>query len=196
VSSSGSSVKPSYAGSPSPEYPLLGLLAQQPSHGYKLHRRLVSDLGQVWHISLSQAYNILKRLEEQGYIRGVQQDQDKRPSRRQFQITPAGEQRLQAWLDAPTPPSVHLIRVEFTSRLYFACASGPQAAVRLIDGQAAQVQAGLEHLQSSLEDIPAAQVFNRLGVELRLRQLHSILGWLESCRQACRNLSPLTSLPT
>ena len=35
---------------------LLGLLAIRPDHGYELHQRLSNDLGQVWHISLSQTY--------------------------------------------------------------------------------------------------------------------------------------------
>jgi DNA-binding PadR family transcriptional regulator len=170
------------------------MLALQPCHGYELHQRLVSNLGQVWHISLSQAYSILNRLEGKGYIAGALEDQDKRPSRRRFQLTPSGEQRLRAWLDAPTPASVHLIRVEFTSRLYFACAISPDYAISIIDSQASEVRAGLQRLQADLDEIPASQLFNRLGLELRLRQLHSIAGWLESCRQACHNLPPSTTL--
>ena len=54
----------------SPEYALLGLLDLQPMHGYELHQRLTKELGQIWHVSLSQAYNILKRLEHKNLIYG------------------------------------------------------------------------------------------------------------------------------
>ena len=49
---------------------LLGYLYGGPSHGYDLHRRVMADLGEVWHLSQSQAYSILKRLEKQGEILG------------------------------------------------------------------------------------------------------------------------------
>lgn len=66
----------------SPACVLLGLLAQQPAHGYDLHQHLTADLGHLWRISLSQTYNILNRLEAQGLISGSVQEQAKRPARR------------------------------------------------------------------------------------------------------------------
>jgi len=63
----------------SPEFALLGLLEQRPAHGYELHQRLYAELGYLWHISLSQAYNILKRLEAQGFIQGAPQPQENLP---------------------------------------------------------------------------------------------------------------------
>ena len=60
--------KSHYIGTLSPEMALLGQLYDSPGHGYDLHRTVVSDLGHVWHLSQSQAYAILKRLETQGDI--------------------------------------------------------------------------------------------------------------------------------
>src|SRR5690349_23848304 len=57
-----------HAGNISPEFALLGFLIAGPSHGYDLHQRFVTELGQVWHLSQSQAYAILKRLEQRGDI--------------------------------------------------------------------------------------------------------------------------------
>ena len=86
----------------SPEYVLLGFLNQQPAHGYDLHERIEAELGQIWHISLSQIYNILKRLETQGYISGVLQEQEKLPARKWFRLTAAGGRRFADWLSAAT----------------------------------------------------------------------------------------------
>lgn len=171
-----------YASALSPEYALLGLLSLQAAHGYELHRRLRAELGQVWHISLSQTYNILNRLEAQGLIAGTLQEQAKRPARRRFRLTAAGRRRFDAWLSTPTGHSVRAIRVEFVTRLYFAAVTGKDLARDLIDAQSAEIASGLARLEATLADLPAEQTFNRLGLDLRVRQLTSLLGWLEACR--------------
>lgn len=171
-----------YASALSPEYALLGLLSQRPAHGYELYQRLLAELGQVWHISLSQTYNILNRLEAKGLIAGNVQRQDGLPARRCFQLTDAGRGRFDAWLVAPTGSSVRAIRVEFITRLYFAQAFDPALTGPLIDSQIDAVQANLGRLQSVLATLPAEQPFNRLGLDLRVRQLTSILDWLAQCR--------------
>jgi DNA-binding PadR family transcriptional regulator len=174
--------KAPYLGPLSPEFALLGLLAQKSAHGYELHQRLVTDLRQVWHVSLSQTYNILNRLEERGYIAGTFQEQEKLPARRRFHLTPAGEQRFNQWLHTPSRCTVRAIRVEFITRLYFARATSPELALHLVDVQVVETSAGLERLKTLLDDIPAEDTFNRLGVDLRVRQLASILEWLSYCR--------------
>src|SRR3990172_4549335 len=88
----------SYASALSPEFALLGFLAQHSAHGYELHQRLVTNLGQIWHVSLSQTYNILNRLEAQGFITGTVQEQEKLPDRRRFRVTAAGRRRFENWL--------------------------------------------------------------------------------------------------
>jgi DNA-binding PadR family transcriptional regulator len=172
----------SYASDLSPEYALLGLLAQRPTHGYELHQRLVTDLGQVWHVSLSQTYNILNRLESQGFVRGTVQDQEKLPSRRIFRLTLAGRRRFDNWLYSPTPCSVRTIRVEFVTRLYFSHALNPDRIANLVEAQTEEVRARLTRLQVVLAELPPHQVFNQLGLKLRVRQLTSLLDWLAECR--------------
>ena len=122
----------------SPEFPRLGFLALQPAHGYDLHHRLARDLGEVWHVSLSQTYNVLNRLEEQGFITGSLEEQHKLPARRRFTLTPAVRERFEAWLSAPGRATVRVTRVGFTSRLYFARSIDIVLAHRLIDDQIAE----------------------------------------------------------
>lgn len=174
----------SYASALSPEFALLGFLAQHPAHGYELHQRLVTDLGQVWHVSLSQTYNILNRLEAQGFIAGTVQEQAKLPARRSFRLTAAGRRRFNAWLHSPAPCSVRTIRVEFTTRLYFAQALSPDTVPDLIEAQTTEVRAGLTRLQNIQAEFPPNQMVNRLGLNLRIRQLASLLDWLADCRAA------------
>ena len=166
----------------SPEYVLLGFLNQHPAHGYDLHEHIEAELGQIWHISLSQTYNILNRLETQGYITGAMQEQGKLPARKRFRLTAAGRRRFEGWLSTSTEPSIHAIRVEFMTRLYFACALSAAAARTMIDQQIANTQEGLSHLQSLLSELPPEQTFNRLGLEFRAQQLTTAIAWLSKCK--------------
>ncbi|NTU65329.1 MAG: winged helix DNA-binding protein [Chloroflexi bacterium] len=166
----------------SPEYVLLGFLNQQPAHGYDLHERIEAELGQIWHISQSQTYNILNRLETQGYIAGVLQEQEKLPARKRFRLTAAGRRRFEDWLSAATESSTRAIRVEFITRLYFACAISSASARTVIDQQIVSTQDGLLHLQALLGELPPDQAFNRLGLDFRVQQLTSVIAWLNESK--------------
>jgi DNA-binding PadR family transcriptional regulator len=172
----------SYTGSLSPEFVFLGLLQSNPHYGYELHNLLVADLGQIWHISLSQTYNILNRLEAQGYIQGELQTQEKLPARRYFHLTDLGRDRFDNWLNSSTGISVRHIRVEFITRLYFASKYGSDKVDALINCQLEDIQNGLVRLQRMLDDLTLEHVFNRLGLELRINQLNAIRDWLDKCR--------------
>jgi DNA-binding PadR family transcriptional regulator len=174
-------MKTASVGALSPEFVLLGFLAQGPAHGYELHQRLSRDLNQLWHLSQSQIYNILNRLERQDYIRGTVHEQTKLPAKRSFELTDAGYEHFETWLSEPTRLSVRAIRIEFTSRLYFSLAKDRDYTASLIAEQISDTNSGLTRLIKAQAAIPDNQVFNRLGLDLRIRQIKSILEWLESC---------------
>ena len=162
----------------SPEFALLGLLYQQPMHGYELHRKLTVDLGHVWHVSQSEAYAILKRLETHGYLSNQPIPQAKLPPRQLLQITQAGGQHFEEWMRTPTGSSVRAIRMEFLTRLYFSQAENEQ----IFNMQQAEIEKNIERLKTTLQRLPAEQVFNRLSLELRIRQLNLVLNWLDDCK--------------
>lgn len=179
-----STTRSSYVGALSPEFAILGFLDEEPLHGYELHRRLVHYLGQIWHISQSQLYNILKRLEKRGDIQGEQWEQPGLPERRVFHLTEQGRQRYETWLAAPSASSVRLLRVEFTTRLFFTARRNPQGVQTLIAEQEAALRHGLIQLEAiHLPDEPD-QTANRLGLAFRVQQLQASLNWLEQCRRA------------
>ena len=55
------------------ELAVLGLLAEQPRHGYELKKRLSETLGPLWGISFGSLYPALRRLERQGAIQEVEE---------------------------------------------------------------------------------------------------------------------------
>ena len=56
------------------ELAILGLLKEQPLHGYELKKRLGETLGSLWGISYGSLYPALRRLEHDGSIEGVEAD--------------------------------------------------------------------------------------------------------------------------
>ncbi len=168
----------------SPEYVLLGFLYRDSNHGYDLHKRMESEFENIWHASQSQTYNILNRLEAQGYIIATPVEQEKLPPRQFLHITGAGKRRFEEWLDNPTKSSVHAIRVEFISRLYFMQLYYPQKVLQMIHTQVDVVANGLIQQEENLRDLPDTQMFNRLALELRIKLLHSVISWLKECYAA------------
>ncbi len=168
----------------SPEYVLLGFLCKLPSHGYELHHRLIDEFGNIWHASQSQTYSILKRLEAQGYVTSSVVEQEKLPPRQLLQITESGLGRFENWLNKPTKSSVHAIRVEFITRLYFIQLYYPHNTRRMIREQVDVVNDGLFQLHENLINIPESQTFDRLALELRIKLLNSVISWLYESQQA------------
>jgi DNA-binding PadR family transcriptional regulator len=166
----------------SPEYPLLGLLMAGPSHGYDLHQRLTAELGNVWHVSQSQAYSILRRLEERGDISAQRGVKDKLPRRQVLQITRAGRRRFKQWLEGATSTSARTVRLEFLTRLYFANLLAPDQAVRIYAAQAQEVTRAIRRLRLALAQVPETQIFNRMSLDLRLRQMELVRLWLREIR--------------
>ena len=54
------------------ELAVLGLLAEQPLHGYELKKRLSETLGPLWGISFGSLYPALRRLERSGAIEAAE----------------------------------------------------------------------------------------------------------------------------
>jgi PadR family transcriptional regulator, regulatory protein AphA len=166
--------------STSPKFAILGFLYIRPMHGYDLHKHLQADLCEVWRVSQSQAYNILRMLEKDGWISATLQPQEKRPDRALLSLTPLGQAAFDEWLYAPSPGNAHTIRVAFISRLYFASQIDANLCSRLIQEQVRSIQCDLDALCRRQSALPANQVYNHLGLELRIRQLATILNWMET----------------
>jgi len=171
-----------HIGTLSPEMALLGLLYEAPAHGYDLHRKVIADLGQVWHLSQSQAYSILKRLEVRGDISMQEIPQEKLPPRQLLQMTETGRQRFLAWLDAPSGGSTRAIRMEFVTRLYFLHMYMPEKLGPAFERQRLEAETHIRRLEKMRASLPAAQIYNKMSLGMRLKQLKLVLEWLDECQ--------------
>ncbi|HRJ57889.1 MAG TPA: PadR family transcriptional regulator [Anaerolineales bacterium] len=177
-----------HIGTLSPEMALLGLLYKKAGHGYDLHRKVVTDLGQVWHLSQSQAYAILKRLEAQGDISTEEVQQEKLPSRQLLHMTEQGCKKFLDWLNTPSGGSTRAIRMEFITRLYFLKMYFPKKIDLAFEQQRVEARTHIQRLEQSLSALPKDQVYNRMSLDLRLRQLKDVLAWLDESQTEIRGV--------
>ncbi len=167
-----------HSGTLSPEFALLGFLISEPSHGYDLHQRFVTELGNVWHLSQSQAYAILKRLENRGDISARLIEQDKLPARQMLRITAAGRRHFMDWLENGCGNNARSIRLEFLTRLYFSNLYTPEDTPQIYTTQLAEIQNSTQRLEDLLAQLPPQQTYNRLSLDIRLRQMKLIQEWM------------------
>jgi len=167
---------------------LLGLLVEQPMHGYELARLVCDDeaLRAIWHLKRSEVYFLLGKLLAQGYIAEVaaapgepssRRRQTAGPPRQIYEATPAGRALLDAWLSEPVA-SPRDLRAAFLAKLYLARRRDPARALTLLEGQRQVLHRWQERLQGAV----ATEPFLALVQKLRLAQVEAALDALEDMR--------------
>jgi PadR family transcriptional regulator, phenolic acid-responsive transcriptional regulator len=163
------------------EYILLGLLHQHPMHGYDLHKEIASREGiaVIWSVKQSQLYALLDKLESQGLLTSTLVPGEAHPSRKEFQLTEAGQKALDAWTQNPVGHPRDM-RQDFLARLYFASQSSPQAAAHLILRQQVVCRDWLQGLQKRAQEVGEGRVFEQIVYDFRATQITGMLEWLSS----------------
>lgn len=171
--------KLSFQRNPSPENVLLALLLEAPRDGYQLNQILRRELGQVWHLSQSQLYATLRRLEVRGWVSGEEQESRRGLPRRIFTLSEVGRQQALRWLMTPSRCAVQIIRLELPSRVFLIQRLFPEQLRDFLERQHQVIQDGLHRLHVQLDRIPPEQTYNRMAVEMRLHQTRALLDWFE-----------------
>jgi DNA-binding PadR family transcriptional regulator len=82
---------------------VLALLAAKPAHGYELKGSFEQAVGDQWGgLNIGHLYQVLDRLARDGLIESQRQPQTVKPDRLVHQITQAGREELDRWLNEPT----------------------------------------------------------------------------------------------
>ncbi len=161
---------------PITEFVLLGALMSGPVHGYEILRFLNADLGSAWHVSTSQLYALLKKLESRGIVTATVESQDTRPSKRVFSINAAGQKRFMEWLKKPIP-YVRDLRTEFLAKLFFFQKLSLKGSQGLVQEQIRILERVREQLISSRHEENDA--YKKLVFGFRIATLNGWLEWLE-----------------
>ena len=128
-----------------------------------------------------QIYVTLTRLEKAGLVTAEQEPGlPDRPDRKVYTLTPAGQQRVAAWLAEVSWPKPDL--AEFHLKLIAAAAAGLADPITIIDAQRRELLRRLRDAQRAAmaepDRSPAALLLE--GIVLRLQ---ADLRWLEACEE-------------
>ena len=161
---------------------VLAMLAKEPSHGYHLRARLQQSLGPLGEsMNPGQIYVTLARLEKAGLVVCERAGLPERAERKVYALTPAGHQRVAAWLTEVGWPKPDL--AEFHLKLVAAAAARLADPVQLVAAQRRELLRRLREVQHAALAEPAGSAAAVLleGVVLRLQ---ADLRWLDACERA------------
>jgi DNA-binding PadR family transcriptional regulator len=161
---------------------VLALLAKEPSYGYQLRARLRQALGPLGDaMNAGQVYVTLGRLEKAGLV-SCERDAGlaDRPDRKVYELTPAGQERVAAWLTETAWPKPDL--TEFHLKLVAAAASGLADPLSVVDAQRREL---LRRLRDAQRAAMAEQDASDAGLLLEgiVLRLQADLHWLEACER-------------
>lgn len=138
---------------PATSYVVLGLLSIQEASGYDLKRFADASIRHFyWSPSRSQIYAELRRLTSLGYATERHVQQERRPNKRLYRVTPAGEEALRTWLRKPqTEPDV--IKQRLLVKLFLGNMMSQDSLVAQIEESRRQSEALLAQFESLEKDI-------------------------------------------
>ena len=170
------------------EYALLGLLREEPCHGYRLAAAFAPDgrLSPILRLKMSQMYAYLHKLERLGWVLSRDETAGAARHRRVFALTPDGARAFDHWLAEPVA-ATRDIRLDFLLKLAFAIERDRTFAANLVACQRSTIAARLELLRAQAAAIPDDMLsLRRLALSHRVHQTEATLAWLDALATTLR----------
>jgi DNA-binding PadR family transcriptional regulator len=149
--------------------------------GYDIKQLVDKSTRHFWAASYGQIYPELRRLEEQGLVRGASDPRGGR-ARTVYELTAAGEEALHGWLD-PAPDPMFEVRDEGMLKLFFSDIGTPEQRIenlRAMREAHKRTVAQLEELDANAEHMGTGP---RMTLELGLGLHRWILDWCDAAER-------------
>jgi DNA-binding PadR family transcriptional regulator len=161
------------------ELAVLGLLKEQPMHGYQLSRDLGESLGGLWRVSFGSLYPTLRRLERDGAIESEAGDERGARRKKVYRITPKGEGVFLELLQE-TPQDTQTEDARFRMRLAFFRYLAPETRIRLLERRRQALQQRLTTIAGSLRaGRDRTDDYGRALIEHNRSVTESDISWLD-----------------
>ncbi len=169
------------------DHAILGFLNYTPYSGYDLKKVFDTSVRHFWPADQSQIYRTLTRLVERGWAEVEVVEQEVRPDRKVYHITPAGQAELRRWLTVPIPFLEP--RMAALVQVFFAGQLPDEELLPIFERAAEEMRSVLELYSQAPEAIregsithhaPRDAFFWGLTLELGVAMLQAELAWSES----------------
>ena len=165
---------------------LLALLSEGPKYGLQLREEFEAHTGEVWPLNVGQVYTTLQRLERDGLVIAVSDDETLEPGpQKAYRITEAGSAELAEWLrvvpDLSTPP-----RDDLVMKILIAVRVPGIDVHEVIQAHRRYLVELMQEWTRLREDDGGADLAFALGVDSELFRLDSVGRWLDAAEGRLR----------
>ena len=169
------------------EMAILGVLKEQPMHGYELRHYLSFIVGHIWQLSYGTLYPALRRLEKRGELTKQTIRDGRGPAKHVYALTPKGETSLLAMMGEVSSPTEISDPHKFTLRLIFFRYLSPERRIELLTERLAFLGEVRESL-AEMEQMPASALdrYRRQLIGYHARQNAEEIEFLEGLLEAER----------
>jgi DNA-binding PadR family transcriptional regulator len=166
---------------------LLALLERGPMHGYQLRVAFEESTGGTWPLNIGQVYTTLSRLERDGLVNPLPEQDG---GQRSYEITKAGRAELAAWFATPVSHGDRP-RDELAIKLALAITT-PGVDVRAVlqAQRTASMRTMQEYTRLKARATAPGDLPWRLVVEAMLFQAEAEARWLDYCETALVRHTP------
>jgi DNA-binding PadR family transcriptional regulator len=165
---------------------LLALLSEGSKYGLQLRQEFEARTGEVWPLNVGQVYLTLQRLERDGLIESVGDDQT--GPQKAFRITPAGDEELSEWLQTP-PDVASPPRDELVMKVLVAMRLPGVDVINVLQVHRRRLVELMQRYTHVKAEAPANDVSLALVADAELFRLEGMVRWLDSAESRLRHLS-------
>jgi DNA-binding PadR family transcriptional regulator len=165
---------------------LLALLSEEPKYGLQLREEFEAHTGEVWPRNVGQVYTTLQRLERDGLVAAVGDEESAEPGpQKAYRITDAGKAELADWLrtvpDLSTPP-----RDDLVMKILIAVRVPGIDVHEVIQAHRRYLIELMQEWTRLKEDDDGADLSFALVVDSELFRLDSVVRWLDAAEGRLR----------
>jgi DNA-binding PadR family transcriptional regulator len=168
------------------DYSILGVLMEQPSHGYSIKKTLGESISKDLGINDGQLYPALARLESRGWIAKRVVPQRRNPAKHLYRVTEEGERAFYGWLRDPEPDPQparydYFWKHDFLQRCTFFRYLEPEEIRSQVRQKIAEIERRISDLEGVAARLRARQddPYRRMIVEYGIRYQRMRLEWLD-----------------
>jgi DNA-binding PadR family transcriptional regulator len=161
---------------------ILGMLSLGSQTGYEIKSFVDKTTRHFWAASYGQIYPELRKLEEEGLVRGTFEPTGGR-ARTVFELTEAGWAALRAWLGSDIN-LVDEVRDEGMLKLFFSDSGGPQLRIDNIRAKRELHERKLAQLRALEPHASSGPEGPYLTLQLGIRMQECVIDWCRTTEQA------------
>lgn len=156
---------------------ILGFLAEKPMSGYDIKQMMENSVSYFFDASYGAIYPALRRMEKDELIEKEVIQQEGKPNKNLYVITPKGEKKFQEYMNSPLNPT--LIRSDLLIRIFFGQYTSFDKVKEWLNTEKQKAQAQLDNLTSLNEKYPNMERHKKITLLYGIDEAKFTLGWIE-----------------